>query len=128
MFLLKKLIRLFSVKTMIKFLVSEREDTHYVFDDVIKEYIKEHNTNWREIPDHPYKVLGIGGSGSGKTNALLSCINNEPDIDQTFLYAKDPNGAKYKLLINKRKNTGSKYLNDSKAFTEYSNNNDIYKI
>ena len=40
MFLLKKLIRLFSVKTMIKFLVSEREDTHYVFDDVIKEYIK----------------------------------------------------------------------------------------
>ena len=31
------------------------------FDDVTKEYIKKHNTNWPQIPDHPYK---IGGSGS----------------------------------------------------------------
>ena len=35
------------------------------------------------IPDHPYRVLIIGGSGSGKTNALLNLINNQPDIDKT---------------------------------------------
>ena len=45
----------------------------------------------------------IGGSGSGKTNALLNLINHEPDIDKIYLYAKDPYEAKYQLLINKRK-------------------------
>ena len=29
------------------------------FDDAIKEYIKEHNPNWTEIPDHPYRILII---------------------------------------------------------------------
>ena len=43
----------------------------------------------------------IGGSGSGKTNALLNLINHEPDIDKIYLYAKDPYEAKYQLLINK---------------------------
>ena len=41
-----------------------------------------------------------------------------------FFYAKDPFEAKYQLLINKRENKGLKYLNDSKAFIEYSNDND----
>ena len=26
------------------------------------------NKNWSYIPDHPYRILIIGGSGSGKTN------------------------------------------------------------
>ena len=51
--------------------------------------IKEHNPNWPEIPDHPYRVLLIGGSGSGKTNAILNLINHEPDIDKIYLYGKD---------------------------------------
>ena len=42
----------------------------------------------------------IGGSGSGKANALLNLINHEPDIDKIYLYAKDPYEAKYQLLIN----------------------------
>ena len=50
---------------------------------------------------------------------MLDLINNEPDIDQIFLYAKDPYEAKYQLLINKRENAGLKYLNDSKAFFKY---------
>ena len=29
------------------------------------------NKNWPHIPDHPYRILTIGGSGSGKTNALI---------------------------------------------------------
>ena len=44
------------------------------------------------------------------------------------IYAKDPYKAKYQLLINKRKSTGLKYFNDSKAFIGYSNDMDnIYK-
>ena len=42
------------------------------FDYIKKEDIKEHNPNWPEIPDHPYRILIVGGSGSGKTNALLN--------------------------------------------------------
>ena len=61
-------------------------------------------------------------------NALLNLINNEPDIDKIYLYAKDPYEAKYQLIINKRESTGLKYLNDSKGFTEYSSDmDDIYK-
>ena len=59
------------------------------FDYISKENMKEHNPKWPETPDHPYRILVTGGSGSGKTNALLNLINNEPDIDKTNLYAKD---------------------------------------
>ena len=48
-------------------------------------------------------------------------INHQPDIDKIYFYAKDPYEAKYQLLINKRESTGLKYLNDSKAFIECSN-------
>ena len=58
------------------------------FDDVIKEETKEHNPNWPEIPDHPYRILIIGSSGSGKTNLLFNLINQRPDIDKICLYAK----------------------------------------
>ena len=53
------------------------------FDNYAKEKNKkEHNLKWPYIPDHPYRILITGGSGSGKTNALLSLINNQPDIDK----------------------------------------------
>ena len=42
-----------------------------------------------EVPDHPYRILIVGGFGSGKMNALLNLVNNEPDIDKIYLYAKD---------------------------------------
>ena len=98
------------------------------FDYITKEDIKEPNPNWPEIPDHSYRVLIVGGSGSGKTNALLNLIHNEPDIDKIYLYAKDLYEVKNQLLINKRESTGLKFLNDSKAFIEHSNDmDDIYK-
>ena len=68
-----------------------------------------------------YTELIVGGSGSGKTNALLNLINNQPDIDKTYLYAKDPYEAKYQYLINKRKKVGLDHFKDSKVFMEYSN-------
>ena len=46
------------------------------FDDITKENIKEHNTDWPQIPDHPYRVLIIGGSRSGKTNGLPNLISH----------------------------------------------------
>ena len=43
----------------------------------------KHNPNWSCIPDHPFRILIIGGSGSGKTNVLLNLIKNQrPDIDK----------------------------------------------
>ena len=91
------------------------------FDYIIKQRTKEHNPKWQEISNHPYQMLIIGGSGSGKTNVLHNLINNEPDIDKIYLYAKDKYGAKYQFLLHKRERTGLKCLNDPKAFTEYSN-------
>ena len=77
---------------------------------------------------HPYRILIIGGSGSGKTNALLNLINNQPDIDKIYMYAKDPYEGKYQLLINNTESTGLKHFNDPKAFIEYSNYmQDVYK-
>ena len=98
------------------------------FDYITKEDIKEHNPNWPEIPDHPYRILITEGFGAGKTNVLFNFINHEPDIDKIILYAKDPYDAKYQLLVNKRESIGLKYLNDSKTFIENSNDmDDIYK-
>ena len=73
------------------------------------------------IPDQPYRILIIGGSGSAKTNVLLNLINNQPDIDQMYLYAKDTYEAKYQQLINKREKVGLNINDDPKAFIEYSN-------
>ena len=86
------------------------------FDDYANENKTKHNLKWPYIPDHPYRILIIGGSGYGKTNSLLNLINNQPDIDKTFLYAIDPYESKYQFLVNKG------------AFIEYSNDmQDVYK-
>ena len=89
---------------------------------------KQHNLKWSYIPDHPYRILIIGGSGSVKTNALLDLINNQPDINKIYLYAKDQYQAKYQFLINKRKCVGLKRFNDPKVFIEYSDDmQDVFK-
>ena len=72
------------------------------FNEYTNEKKIEHNLKSPYIPDHPYRILIIGGSGSRKTNALLNFINNQLDIDKIYLYAKDPYEAKYQYLINKR--------------------------
>ena len=53
----------------------------------------------------------IGGSGSGKTNLLLNLIENQPDIDKIYLYAKDPYESKYQYLINKTEGVGINHFN-----------------
>ena len=98
------------------------------FDNYVNENKTKHNKNWPYIPDHPYRILIIGGSGSGKTNVLLNLIDNQPDIDKIYLYAKDPYKAKYQYKINIRQKVVLKRFNDPKAFIEYSNHIcDVYK-
>ena len=70
----------------------------------------------------------IGGSESGKTNALLNLMKEQGDIDKIYLYAKNLSKPKYGFLIKKRENTGIEHLNDLNAFIESSNTmDDVYK-
>ena len=96
------------------------------FDNYVNEKktvleLRSHNLKWPDSPDHPYRTLIIGDSGSGKTKALSTLAINQLDINKIYLYAKDPCEAKYQYLINKRESTGLKQSNDPKAFIEYSN-------
>ena len=79
------------------------------FDNYTNENKIKHNKNWPYIPDHPYRILIIGGSGSGKTNLFLNLIENQPDIDKIYLYSKDPSESKYQYLINEREGQGSRH-------------------
>ena len=96
------------------------------YDDSVKVH---HNPNWLYIPDHPYRILIIDGSGPGKTNVLLSLIKNQrPDIDIVYLHVKDPFESKYQLFINGRQEVGIKRLKNPKAFIDYSQTiDDIYE-
>ena len=79
------------------------------------------NLNWPYIPEHPYRILIIGASGSGKTNVLLSLIKNQrPDVDNIYLYVKDPFESKYQLLMSVWEKVVIKKLKNSKPFIDYS--------
>ena len=95
--------------------------------DSITNKSKEHKKR-QFIPDHMYRILIIGSSGSGKTNALLNLIKEQDDIDKIYLYAKDLSEPKYEFLIKKHKDAGVKHFNDPNAFNEFSNTmNDVYE-
>ena len=66
----------------------------------------------------------IGSSRSGKTNALLNLIKEKNYIDKIYLHAKDLSEPKFKFLIKKREDAGTKHLNDPNAFIECSNTMD----
>ena len=66
-------------------------------DSTTNENNKEHNEKWPYTPDHPYRILIISGSGSGKTNTLLSLINGQSNIDKIYLNTKDLSEPKMKL-------------------------------
>ena len=49
------------------------------FDEITGENKIKYNPKWPYFPDYPYRVLIIGGSGSGKANTLLNLINHQND-------------------------------------------------
>ena len=64
-------------------------------DSITNENNKKNNEKWPYIPDNPYRIMIIGGSGSRKTNALINLINEQND-DKIYLYARE-----YEYLIKK---------------------------
>ena len=93
---------------------------------ITNENNERHNKKWSYISDHPYRILIVGDSGSGKTNALLNLINGQDDIHKIYLWANDLSKPTYEFLIKKCKDVGIKYCNDPNAFIECSNRMDEF--
>ena len=97
-------------------------------DSITSENNKEHNKKWPYIPDHPYRILIIGGSGSWKTNALINLINEQKDIDKIYLYERDLSEPKYEYSIKKREDVGIKHVSNQNTFINCSNTiDDVYE-
>ena len=82
---------------------------------------KQHSKKWPYIPDHPYRILIIGRSGSGRKKVLLHLIKGQDDSDKMYLYAKYLSKPKYEFLIKTREYEGKNYFKDPNAFIECSN-------
>ena len=96
----------------------------FKLDAITNENNKDDKKTWS------YRMLIIGPSRSGKTNALLNLIQQDNDNlinKKIYLYAKDLSEPKYQFLIKKREDAGTKKLDDPSAFIEYSNTmDDVY--
>ena len=120
--------RLFNNKIVYRSQKRFKSYYHDVYTEEVNKIAIYWPKNWPYTHDHPYRIFIIGGLGSEKTNASLNLMENQPDIDKIYLYAKDPYEAKYQYLINKRESVGINHFNDPKAFIEYSNDmRNVYK-
>ena len=57
-------------------------------DNIVNNDNEEHNEKWPYIPDHPYRILITGGSGSGKANTLLNLINEQKILTKFIFMQK----------------------------------------
>ena len=96
-------------------------------DSITNENNRKHNKKLPYVPDHPYRILIICGSGSGKTKTLLNLINEQDNrvvIDYIYLYARDLSEPKYQFLIKKREEAGIKNVNNPNSYIMCSNTMD----
>ena len=100
-------------------------------DSITNKNNKKHNEKGTYIPDHLYRILIIGGSGSGKTNTLLNLIKEQDYhdvIDKIYLYAKHLSEPKYKYLIKTREDAGKTHVNNPNTSIVCSNAmDDVYE-
>ena len=97
-------------------------------DSITNENNKELNEKWSFIPDHPYRIIIIRGSGSGKTNPLTNFINEQNDLDKIYFHARDLREPKHEYLIKKREDAGIMHVNNPYTFIECSNTmDDVYE-
>ena len=97
-------------------------------NSITNENNKKHNEKWPYIPDHPYRIIITGSSGSGKTNPLINLITEQNNIDKIYLHIKSLSEPKYEYLIKKREDAGIKHSNNPNAFAEGSNaKDDVYE-
>ena len=69
-----------------------------------------HSPNQPYTPDHPYRILIAGGSGSGKTNALLNLLKpHRLDIHKIYLNVKDHSFQSINCLLMEEKKWELKY-------------------
>ena len=98
------------------------------FDNYVNENKTKHNKNWPYIPDHLYRILMIGRFRIWKNKFIIKLLENQPDIDKIYLYAKYLYESKYQYSINKRESVGINHFKDPKGFIDYSSNmHDVYK-
>ena len=64
------------VQMLEKYVKQSCQTTIINYDNYTNENKTEHNPKWSYVPDHPYRILITGGSGSGKANVLLNLIDN----------------------------------------------------
>ena len=61
-------------------------------DDITNENNEKQNLKWAYIPDHPYRMWIVGGSGSRKINALFNLTkkqkNKKKKIKMTILLTR----------------------------------------
>ena len=96
--------------------MSFKNENHYTKIKTMKTY-KNKNP---DLPQHPYRMLIIGPSNSGKTNILISSIKYSKNYDKIYLFAKKLDEPLYQRLINHFRDNESE---DSEPILELTSSN-----
>ena len=86
-----------------------------------------HNPNWPYIPDHPYRIVIIGSSGSDKTNVLLNLTKVNNQILAEFVYmSKIYSNQSINYSLTEEKNEELKFIGYSQTIEDIYENLEDY--